>query len=207
MREGGQAMVPHVDLHVSPSSLPNQRFHVVVRLLLLMALGSLGWGGLYWGVYLAAPAIVALMVSSGGGLRYLAERGPVAERALQWLASAYAYMWLLTDEAPGAHSNTVHLSVERHGTPTTSSALLRIVGSIPALFLLMLCSVVASVLWIVGALMILVAQRLPAGIAGFLELVLRYQFRWMTYHLSLVDEYPSLQHGEHGLHTSTQLPV
>lgn len=43
---------------------------------------------------------------------------------------------------------------------------------------------------------ILVRKRLPAAIADFLALTLRFQFRLVAYHLSLVDQYPSLREGK-----------
>ncbi len=46
--------------------------------------------------------------------------------------------------------------------------------------------------WIVGAIGILASERLPAAIADFIAMKLRYQFRLVAYHLSLVDAYPVL---------------
>jgi hypothetical protein len=76
-----------------------------------------------------------------------------------------------------------------------ASALTRLVTSLPALLVLALLSVVAGLLWIVAAVTVLVRERVPAGIARFIAIVLRYQFRLVAYHLSLVDRYPSLQEG------------
>jgi len=47
----------------------------------------------------------------------------------------------------------------------------------------------------VAALFVLVRERVPGGIARFIVAMLRYQFRLVAYHLSLVDRYPSLQEG------------
>lgn len=165
------------------------RIHVLIRLVLLAALGTLGCSSVYWLLYLAAPAAVALVVSQKGSERYLAESAPPVTRGLRWLAGAYAYLWLLTDEVP---STQVALELEPGGAPTPGSALLRLVYSLPALVLLALLSFAASVLWIVAALFILVAQRAPAGLSDFFAMTLRYQFRLAAYHLSLTDRYPSL---------------
>jgi hypothetical protein len=81
-------------------------------------------------------------------------------------------------------------SVEPMGEPTVGSALLRLIASLPALLILAMMSMVGAALWIVGALSILIAERVPAPIRAFLSMKLRYQFRVVAYHLSLVDAYP-----------------
>ena len=172
-----------------------QRVHVVIRLVLLAALGTLGCSSLYWILYLALPGIAALLLSEGAD-RYFADEAPGIVRMLRWLASAYAYLWLLTDAAPtSATPHAVELQIEAGGRPDASSALLRLVKSIPALLLLALMSFAASVLWVVEAIIVLVRARPSAAISDFLALTLRYQFRLIAYHLSLVDRYPSLESG------------
>lgn len=176
------------------------RLHVGVRLALMLAIAAFGCSSFYWVLYLALPAIAGLVIARKGAVRALAENGPPTVRALRWLAAAYAYLWLLTDEPPASdQGGPVDLHVDFVGEPTPVSALLRLVYSLPALVLLFLLSVVAGVMWLVGAVWILVSERLPAPVADFLALTLRYQFRLLAYHLSLVDRYPSLE--EPRLHT------
>src|SRR5262249_49666050 len=110
---------------------------------------------------------------------------------LRWFASAYGYLWLLTDVLPTAQGGPVDLRVTPSGAPTPASALLRIITSIPALVLVAVLSLAASLVWIIGAVAILVTERLPGALADFLALALRVQFRLVAYHLSLVDRYPS----------------
>lgn len=187
-------MTPHpVQFHVEPPATM-QRVHVVIRLVLLIALGTLGCSSLYWMLYLAIPAAVALFVAQADGPRYLAEDAPGIVRVLGWLARAYAYLWLLTDAPPlvEAPTHPVQLEIATGGTPTAGSALLRLVYSLPALALLFVLSFVAGILWIVGALVILVRARPSAGVSDFLATTLRYQFRLVAYHLSLVDRYPAV---------------
>jgi hypothetical protein len=165
---------------------------VLIRLLLLSAIGMVGCSSIYWLVYLALPAIAALLIVQHGGGRYLAEDAPVVVRILRWLSAAYAYLWLLTDRFPTSETPyTVDYEVDVEGTPTGGSALLRLVYSVPAVLLLAILSVVAGLFWVIGAIAILVSRRLPSVIADFLELTLRFQFRLAAYHLSLVDRYPS----------------
>ncbi|MGZ3404927.1 MAG: DUF4389 domain-containing protein [Polyangia bacterium] len=198
-------MTPHPVQFRVPVPEQMQRIHVVIRLLLLAALGTLGCSSLYWLLYLSIPALAALMLSTKGFERYFAEDAPQLTRALRWLAAAYAYLWLLTDAAPTSQeSGPVELQIETSGTPTTGSALLRLFTSIPSLLLLAILSFAAGVLWVIGAIVILLRARPSAGIADYLALTLRYQFRLVAYHLSLVDRYPSLESAPAG-HDAAQL--
>jgi hypothetical protein len=168
-----------------------QRLHLVIRLALLIALGAVGISSVYWILYLALPAVGALLISQKGGERYLDDDAPGYVRALRWLAGAYAYLWLLTDAFPTGEHGTVELAVEPGGTPTVKSALLRLIYSLPALLVLAVLSFAGSFLWIIAALVVLVRGRTPGPIADFFALTLRFQFRLIAYHLSLVDRYPS----------------
>ena len=171
-----------------------QRIQVAIRLVLLIALGAIGCSSLYWFLYLALPALAALLISQHEPGHYLDEDAPRILRVLRWVAGAYAYLWLLTDTVPqGERGGPVELEIEPGGAPTTGSALLRLLYSVPAVLLLAVLSLVAALFWLVGAVFILVRQQLPAAIADYLALTLRYQFRLAAYHLSLVDSYPSLE--------------
>lgn len=146
-----------------------RRIHIAIRLALLAGLGAIGFSSVYWLLYLCLPAI----------------------------AAAYAYLWLLTDELRlRPPSPDAALEIEPRPTASASAAMLRLLTSIPAVLLLIVLSVVAGVLWIIGAIAILIAQRLPPAIADLIALTLRYQFRLFAYHLSLVDAYPSLEPDE-----------
>ena len=176
-----------------PATARRDRLHVVIRLLLLVALAALGMSSLYWVLYVAIPAFVALRLSAGGAQRYLHEDAPRITRVLRWFAAVYAYLWLLTDELPSAENEgPVELTLEPSGQPTVRTALLRLLTSLPALLLLALLSMVAVVLWIIGAIAILLSERLPPGIADFIAMKLRYQFRLVAYHFSLAPRYPAL---------------
>lgn len=162
------------------------------RLLLLLALGSIGCSSVYWLAYLLLPALAALLIQQKGAERYVVEDAPAITRALRWLAAAYGYLWLLTDELPSTSSaSPVTLEIDASGSPTATSALLRLVQSLPALLLLILFSSIAGFLWIFAALSVLVSQRVPPALGEFLTATLRYQFRLIAYHLSLVERYPA----------------
>ncbi len=170
-----------------------ERIHVVTRLAFLLAFAALGCSAVYWALYLALPAAVAVVLIRKGGERYLAEDAPRIVRVLRWLASAYAYLWLLTDVLPTADGSPVDLKIEASGKPTATSALLRLLFSLPALVMLAVLSAASGILWVVGAVFILIRKRLPGVIADVLALTLRFQFQLVAYHLSLVERYPSLR--------------
>lgn len=171
------------------------RLHVLTRLALLLAVGSVGISALYGALYLALPALVSLLVAQKGAEAYRTEYAPKLVAVLRWFAAAYGFMWMLTDVLPTAQGHPVDLRVEVSGRPTVGSALLRVVASLPALLLLTILSAAASLLWIVAAVVVVVRERMPAGIARFIAATLRFQFRLAAYHLSLVDRYPSLHDG------------
>jgi hypothetical protein len=174
-------------------SSPMSRAQVAVRVVLLVALATIGCSSLYWLIYLALPAIAALLISRDGAEGYLAKDAPRVVRVLRWAAAAYAYLWLLTDDVPSPDgAGPVELTVDVGGRPTASSAVGRLVTSLPALLLLAALSMIAAVLWVTGALAILVTGRVPTAIAEFVAMKIGYQFRLVAYHLSLVDAYPSL---------------
>lgn len=168
------------------------RVHVLIRLALLLALATLGCSSIYWFLYLALPPLVALLVSRKSGASYL-EDAPRVVRVLRWIAAAYAYLWLLSNELPTAQASRVDLQIEAGGTPTVGSALARLVYSLPALLLVAVLSLAATLVWLVAAAVVLVTERMPDSLGDFLALVLRVQFRLVAYHLSLVERYPSLE--------------
>ena len=182
---------PHPVQLLVEHPLRTRRIHVATRLLLLVAGGALGCSAIYGALYLALPAIAAAVIAGKGGERCLREDSPHVLRILRWLASAYAYMWMLTDVLPTAEAGPIDLRIAPSGVPTAGSALLRVLTSIPALVLLALLSAAAALAWVMGAVCILISERMPAAIADFLALTLRVQFRLVAYHLSLVERYPS----------------
>jgi hypothetical protein len=178
------------------------RIHVVVRLVLLVAVGAIGCGPVYWLAYLASPALVALAILRRGADRYLADDARRIARALRWLVSALAYLSLLTDTPPTREPGPIELEIEPGGTPTATSALLRLLTSLPALLLVVVLSTLASFCWVVGVVCILVSTRLPSLCRDYLTLTLRTQVRFLAYHLSVVDAYPSV-HEDRLAHAAT----
>jgi hypothetical protein len=190
-----------VQFHVD---MPDQmaRIHVLIRIVLLMALAAAGCSSVYWLLYLALPAFAALLIAERGGEHYLTHDASRIVRVMQWLAGAYAYLWLLTDTAPGNGREAARLEVNPSGQPTAASALVRLLGSLPGLIVLTVLSLAACFFWAIGAVAILAVRRLPRFVADFLCTTLRYQFRLIAYHMSLVDSYPSFEEA-HLTHASS----
>ena len=105
-------MAHPVQLLVEPATrIP--RLHVVIRLALLLALTTLGFSSIYWCLYLALPAIVAVVLTNESGASYLADDGPRIVRVLRWVATTYAYLWFLSNELPTADGSFRRLQWRR----------------------------------------------------------------------------------------------
>jgi hypothetical protein len=165
-----------------------QRAHLFLRVALLIVIGWLGhpWGLLWLGL----PAVAAVLVSQKGGQRYLDENGPTVTRALNWIIDLVAYLALLTDDLPGQGEHPVRFRVERSGSPTVGSALLRILYAIPSLIVLAILAFVGAIVWVIAVVLVLVAEKYPDGLWHFLLGLVRWEAWLLAYLAALVDEYP-----------------
>jgi hypothetical protein len=164
------------------------RAHVFLRLALLVVIGWVVHPiGLLW---LALPVVAAILVSQKGGQRYLEEDGPTVVRILNWILDLVAYLALVTDRLPGGAGRPVRFQVERAGSPTIGSALLRIVSAIPSLIVLAILAVVGAIVWTIALVFVLVEEHYPAGMWRFLVGIVQWEARLLAYLASLVDEYP-----------------
>lgn len=164
------------------------RVQVVLRLALLVVVGWLGHPvGLLW---LGLPLVAAVLVSQKGGQRYLDEDGPTVTRVLNWILDLVAYLVLLTDELPGQGKHPVRLQVERSGSPTVGSALLRLLYAIPSLIVLAILTFVSGIIWVIAAILVLIDENYPEGLWRFQLGLVRWEARLLAYLASLVDRYP-----------------
>jgi hypothetical protein len=155
-----------------------QRAHVFLRVALLVVIGWIGHPlGLLW---LGLPVVAAILVSQKGGQRYLDEDGPTATRVLNWILDLVAYLALLTDQLPGLGEHPARFRVERSGSPTVGSALLRILYAIPSLIVLAILTFVGTIVWVIAVVLVLVGENYPDSLWRFL----------LAYLASLVDRYP-----------------
>jgi hypothetical protein len=184
--------------------------HLVIRLLLLIGVstlaGSHGWPGLF--VYMGLPAISGILISEHGGRGYLDRDAPGLIRVLHWLVGLYAYMALLTDRFPTGSDDAIRLEVVPSGEPTVGSAVTRIVTSLPALLALWVLGLLGFFVWIIAAVFVVVSRHYPDGLFDFQCGVLRFHARFLAWHASLTDRYPSsmMEEATGGLQPQDQHP-
>jgi hypothetical protein len=165
-----------------------QRAHVFLRIALLLVVGWIGHPfGLLW---LGLPVVAAILVSQKGGQGYLDESGPTVTRVLNWILDLVAYLALLTDELPGQGEHPVRFEVERAGSPTTGSALVRILYAIPSVIVLAILGFVGAIVWVIAVVSVLVDRSYPESLWRFLLGLVRWEARLLAYLASLVDHYP-----------------
>jgi Domain of unknown function (DUF4389) len=165
-----------------------QRAHVFLRVALLVVIGWIGHPfGLLW---LGLPVVAAILVSQKGGQRYLDETGPTVTRVLHWIVDLVAYLALLTDRLPGGGGQPVRFEIERSGSPTVGSALLRILYAIPSLIVLAILSFVGAIVWVIAVVFVLAGESYPEGLWRFLLGLVRWEACLLAYLASLVERYP-----------------
>jgi hypothetical protein len=165
-----------------------QRAHVFLRVALLVVVGWIGHPfGLLW---LGLPVVAAILVSQKGGPRYLDESGPTVTRVLNWILDLVAYLALLTDRLPGEGGHPVRFQVQRSGSPTTGSALLRILYAIPSVIVLAILAFVGAIVWLIAAVLVLAKEQYPESLWRFLLGLVRWEACLLAYLASLVDRYP-----------------
>ena len=165
-----------------------QRAHVFLRVGVLVVIG---WLGHPWGLlWLGPPVVAAILIAQKGGQQYLDESGPAATRVLNWIVDLFAYLVLLTDELPGQREHPVGLRVERSGSPTVGSALLRLLYAIPSLIVFAILAFVGSIVWVVAAVFVLVDENYPESLWRYQLGLVRWEACVLAYLASLVDRYP-----------------
>jgi hypothetical protein len=165
-----------------------QRAHVFLRIALLIVIGWVSHPfGLLW---LGVPVVAAIMVAQKGGERYLGEDGSKITNVLSWVVAVIAYLALLTDRLPGRDEPGVRLEVDRSGSPSVGSALLRVLYVIPSLIVLALLVLVGSIVWLLALVLVLVNERYPESVWRFLCGIVRWEANALAYLASLTDRYP-----------------
>lgn len=192
----GMAAYP-VQLEVS-SPAQFDRVQLLLRLAISIVLGWLGitLGWLSWVLYLGLPLIAAVVISARGSEIYLESTSTKLWPPLRWLLGFVAYMLLLTDRVPVDERTDVHTELHTTGRPTTATALLRLLYSIPSAFVLCFVGFVSWLLWIVAFIAVLFTRKVPPSILAFQAGYLRWQARLLAYHASFIDEYPPFSFGE-----------
>lgn len=176
----------HFDVERPVSYQPAQ---LLVRILFMIALAVIGapLGWVFHVLYLGLP-IMAAVAGPALGDRYAEQVGTPLLRALRWLLALHAYLALLTDRPPLDEQHLgVRYDVLCRGTPTVSSALLRLMTSIPAAIALWVLGMISGVLWPFAAVSVVLWRRVPDWIFDFQRGVLRLFARFVAHHASLVE--------------------
>jgi hypothetical protein len=161
------------------------RAHVLMRVPLLIIVGWIGHPiGLPW---LGLPVVAAILVARKGGRRYLDEDGPTVTHVLNWILGLVAYLALLTDRLPGGEGSAPRFQVERSGSPTMESSLLRIVYAIPSVIVLAILSFFGAIVWLIAAVCVLIGETYPASLWRFLRGLVTREARLFAYLASLVE--------------------
>lgn len=164
------------------------RSHVFLRIAVLIVLGWIVHPlGLLW---LGLPVVAAILISQKGGQRYLSEDAPTVTRALNWIVDLVAYIALLTDQLPSRDEHAVRFEVERSGSPTRRSALLRILYAIPSVIVLAILTWIGSIVWFFAMILVFFTGNYPESWWHFLRGIVGWEARLVAYLASLVDSYP-----------------
>jgi len=165
---------------------PQLFLRILVAIILWVLASIVGWV-----FYLVFPVLAAIFVSQKGAEKYLEAAGPRMTEWLRWVVAIFAYLLILTERFPTEKpEEIVRFEVKTEGAPTVGSALLRLILSIPSVFVLGLLGIVSAVVWVIAAVMVLVQENYPGGLYNFQRGVLRWEARLLGYHASLVDQYP-----------------
>jgi hypothetical protein len=178
----------HFDVAVRPAHY--DRWQIALRLLVLLVLGVVGApvGMVIGFLYLALPIFAAIVIADRGPVDYLAQLGPRLERWIGWLIAVYAYVALLTDRFPThLEPPEILFSVDRGGTPTVRSSLVRLVKAIPSALMVLVLGLIGGLLWIVAAIFVLAKRGYPDWIFEYQRGLVRLVARLFGYQASLVD--------------------
>jgi hypothetical protein len=164
------------------------RGHVFLRIAVLVVIGWIVHPvGLLW---IGLPVVAAVLIAQKGGQRYIDEDGPTVAHVLNWVLDLAAYVALLTDQLPSRDAHAVRFEVEPSGSPTTSSAVLRIVYAIPSVIVLAVLTWIGAIVWVIAMVLVFVNGNYPESWWHFLCGIVAWEARLIAYLASLVDSYP-----------------
>ncbi len=159
----------------------------IVILTLFFIPGAINWiASLFY-----LPLTSAVIVRQKGAERFLAEDSGRMADLLRWMLGIYAYFAYLTDDISLDMPETaIRYEVTTGGTPTTGSAMGRIVTDMPNIVAFGIVGIVALAVWIVAGFSILLTGRYPRALWAYQCGVNRWQARLFSHHTSIVREYP-----------------
>lgn len=177
-----------------PSNGRFKRVQLLVRALVLIAFGIVHQSGpgLFGLLYFFLPVIAAILITQRGGAHYLESAAPWLVSVLEWTIGFYAYMLFVCDVFPlGERERAVRLRVIPSGAPTTASALVRLVTTLPHVLVLAILGIASVVVAVIAALNVLLFETYPEAMRSFQQDVTVRIARVFVYHASIVDTYPT----------------
>lgn len=168
------------------------RAQVFLRLVILVAISIVAaFAWLLTLLYLALPIAAAAFISRDGAEKFRADHAPRIRGWLHWLVAFDSYFAFLSDRMPTEKpEETATFEVEPGGAPTTGSALMRLLTTIPSAFVLVLLSAAAVITGFIAGVFVLFREDYPDALYRFHLAVVRWGARLLAYHSSLVDAYP-----------------
>jgi len=191
--------MPAYPVHYSvvPSG-PFSRLQLLVRLIAFVALGTLGvsFSAIFCFAYLVLPAYAASRLSTAPD-RYVREDGPRVLSVLRWFAAISAWTGLVVDQLPArSPGETIRLEVEATAPATAGAVLFRVITGLPSAIVLGLLGWIGLLVWMWGALTILLGGRIGEGALGYLTGLQRWSVRLLTYQAGLANDYPPFSFDE-----------
>lgn len=176
------------------------RPNVFIRIIGAFILGIVNWL-----VIVLLPIYAAIQISSQKE-KYL--ENATVKGWLKSYVGLCAYVYLLTDEFDGTKDPTFKFDVTPGGTPSVGGALLRWIFGIPHLLIIGVLGWLASIIWLIGSIMILLNETYADGLFDIQRGVVRWIARYVAYHASLVQEYPpfAFDTGPEGAASSPSAP-
>lgn len=175
-----------------------ERPQLVVRILVFIVIGMLGesTGGLFLLLYVLLPVVAAVLVTHRQGVNYIGQDAPWLCAVFGWVLALLAYLVFVTDRFPlEPERRAVRLRIRTSGNPTASSALARLVTSLPHALFLCLLGLLSGIFWLVSALLVLVGEPQPRLLQKYQIAFLERIARVFAYHASLVEPYPPISFG------------
>jgi hypothetical protein len=169
------------------------RSQAALRVAVVLALSVLGapiaWG--FGALYLLLPVVAAIVISSRGAQGYLEGEGTRVLEILRWWTALVGYLLFLSDRFPLQTGDFSSVRVVAGGSnATVGGALLRLLSSLPVVFLLAPLWWLAGVLAVLALLSVLLTESVPMICVRYFAFVTELQAQLLVYHASLSDRYP-----------------
>ena len=167
-----------------------QRVQVLLRIGIGLVLSLISNNVLLLGLLLG-PWYQRYSLVSAAAKGFMSATARPTPRSWRFLIGLQGYFFYATDEFPSwGKPGAVRYEYRLTGTPTIGSALLRILFVIPHAIALAVVGLLALLLALIATITVLINESVGHEIWRFLVGFVACEARVLTYHLSLVEEYP-----------------